>query len=49
MSKPTYWLCLFNKITWQEFLAAGGEVMGFPQTRQNTIKRIKPGDFLWAT
>ncbi|MEB3232049.1 MAG: EVE domain-containing protein [Leptolyngbyaceae bacterium] len=46
MSKPTYWLCLFNKTTWQEFLTAGGDVMGFPQTRQNTIKRIKPGDFL---
>lgn len=46
MSKPTYWLCLFNKTTWQEFLDAGGNVMGFPQTRQNTVKRIKPGDYL---
>jgi len=46
MRSPTYWLCLFNPTTWQEFLDAGGTVMGFPQTRQNTVKRIKPGDYL---
>lgn len=46
MSTRTYWLSLFNQTTWQEFLAAGAEVMGFPETRQNTVKRIKPGDYL---
>lgn len=45
-SDRTYWLCLFNKTTWQEFLDAGGNVMGFPQTRQNTVKRVKSGDYL---
>jgi predicted RNA-binding protein len=46
MSNPTYWLCLFNQTTWQEFCDAGATVMGFPQTRRNTVNRIKPGDFL---
>ncbi|MFM7530159.1 MAG: EVE domain-containing protein [Nodosilinea sp.] len=46
MSTPTYWLCLFNLNTWQEFCAAGATVMGFPETRQNVVKRIKPGDYL---
>jgi hypothetical protein len=44
----TYWLCLFNAQSWQEFQEAGGHVMGFPETRQNTVKRIKPGDYLIA-
>lgn len=48
MTERTYWLCLFNPTTWQEFLDAGGEVMGFPETRQSTVKRIKPGDYLLA-
>jgi hypothetical protein len=46
MTTPTYWLCLFNATTWQEFCDAGGIVMGFPETRRNTIQRIKPGDYL---
>lgn len=48
MSDRAYWLSLFNQTTWQEFLDAGGEVMGFPETRQKTVKRIKPGDYLLA-
>ncbi|MBD2114931.1 MULTISPECIES: EVE domain-containing protein [Cyanophyceae] len=48
MSDRTYWLCLFNHTTWQEFLDAGGAVMGFPETRQNTVRQIKPGDYLLA-
>lgn len=48
MTERTYWLCLFNPTTWREFLEAGGEVMGFPETRQNTVKRIRPGDYLLA-
>lgn len=46
MSDRTYWLSLFNATTWKEFQDAGSEVMGFPVTRQNTVKRIKPGDYL---
>lgn len=45
---PVYWLSLFNATTWQEFLDAGAEVMGFPETRQKTVHRIKPGDYLLA-
>jgi len=46
MSNPTYWLCLFNPTTWQEFWDAGAEVMGFPETRSSTTKRMQPGDYL---
>jgi len=46
MTTPTYWLCLFNATTWQGLCDAGGTVMGFPETRHNTIKRIKPDDYL---
>ncbi|MEP0914221.1 EVE domain-containing protein [Leptolyngbya sp. GB1-A1] len=48
MSDRTYWLCLFNPTTWQEFQDAGAEVMGFPETRQGTVRRIKEGDYLLA-
>jgi len=46
MSDRTYWLTLFNRTTWQEFLDAGAEVSGFPETQQKTVRRIKPGDYL---
>jgi predicted RNA-binding protein len=46
MSNPTYWLCLFNPTTWQEFWDTGAEVMGFPETRSSTTKRMQPGDYL---
>ena len=42
----TYWLDLFTDQTWKEFLKAGGGVSGFSATRWNTVKRIKPGDYL---
>jgi len=42
----TYWLNLFSPSTWQEFLAAGGEVTGFRANRWQTVKKIKPGDVL---
>jgi predicted RNA-binding protein len=48
MSDRTYWLSLFNPTTWQEFLDAGAEVVGFPETRQKTVRRIQPGDYLLA-
>ena len=46
MSDRAYWLSLFNQTTWQEFLDSGAKVMGFPETRQSTVRRIKQGDYL---
>jgi len=46
MSDRAYWLSLFNQTTWEEFLDSGAKVMGFPETRQNTVRRIKQGDYL---
>ena len=46
MSDRAYWLSLFNQNTWQEFLDVGAKVMGFPETRQSTVRRIKQGDYL---
>ena len=43
-----YWLCLFNATTWPEFLAAGGDTVGFPHTQHKTVFRIKPGDYILA-
>jgi hypothetical protein len=42
----TYWLDLFTGNTWLEFLAAGGTVSGFRQTRCKTVFRMKQGDYL---
>ncbi len=42
----SYWLDLFTGATWQEFLAAGGEVSGFRESRWKTMQRMKPGDYL---
>lgn len=47
-NEPTYWLCLFNATTWPEFLAAGGNTIGFPHTQHKTVFRIKPGDYILA-
>jgi hypothetical protein len=44
--EPTYWLDLFTGTTWREFLDHGGQVSGFRESRWNTVKRIKRGDFL---
>ena len=43
---PTYWLDLFTGTTWEEFLAAGGSLSGFRESRRTTVQRIRPGDFL---
>ena len=48
MSKPAYWLCLFNPTTWQEFLDAGAETVGFPHTQLKTFTRIESGDYIIA-
>jgi hypothetical protein len=42
----TYWLDLFTGTTWDEFLAAGGEVSGFRDRRWKTVQQIKLGDYL---
>ena len=46
MSARNYWLGLFTWSTWQEFLAAGGKVSGFRESRWKAVQKIKPGDYL---
>lgn len=48
MKERTYWLCLFNATTWPEFLAAGGDTVGFPHTQHKTVFRIEKGDYILA-
>lgn len=43
-----YWLCLSNAATWPEFMAAGGDTVGFPHTQHKTVFRLKPGDYILA-
>src|SRR5680860_1271273 len=43
---PSYWLDLFTGKTWEEFLAAGGEVSGIRESRWNTVRKMSPGDIL---
>src|SRR5262245_43415636 len=45
---PQHWIDVFNATTWREFLAAGGEVSGFPERRWNTVQQIKLGDRLYC-
>jgi len=42
----SYWLDLFTGSSWEEFLAAGGMVSGFRNTRAATVKKIAQGDWL---
>lgn len=42
----TYWLDLFTGKTWREFLANGGTVSGFRESRCKTVHRMRPGDYL---
>lgn len=46
MARRTYWLDLFTRRTWQEFLNAGGNISGFRETRWKTVEQIQPGDYL---
>lgn len=46
MSKRSYWLDLFSGKTWEEFLAHGGTVSGFRESRWKTVQKIKKGDYL---
>ena len=41
-----YWLSLFTSATWQEFLAAGGTISGFPQSRHEIAKQVQADDIL---
>ncbi len=41
-----YWIDLFTWNTWQEFLNAGGEVIGFREKRWRSVQAMKPGDIL---
>src|SRR5687768_11163217 len=46
MKQRNYWLDLFTGTTWQEFLAAGGNVSGFRESRWKTAQKIQEGDYL---
>jgi predicted RNA-binding protein len=39
-----YWLDLFTWTTWQEFLAAGGNISGFRRRRWRSVQQMNPGD-----
>lgn len=44
MGNRNYWLDLFTGVTWEEFLAAGGNVSGFRESRWTAVQKIRPGD-----
>ncbi len=46
MAARTYWLDLFTGTTWLEFLAAGGSVSGFRDSRWRSVEQMRPGDYL---
>ena len=39
-----FWLDIFTPTTWKEFRDAGAHTSGFPETRQNTVNKVQPGD-----
>jgi len=41
-----YWTHLYTWHTWQEFLAAGGNITGFPERRWNSVQQMQPGDLI---
>lgn len=42
----TYWVQVFSKKTWQEFLTAGAAATGFRKQRWTIVKKLRPGDYL---
>lgn len=46
MAERQYWLDLFTAKTWDEFLAHGGKVTGFRESRWSAVQRMRPGDRL---
>lgn len=41
-----YWLDVFTTETWLEFRQHGAAISGFPEGRQATVQRMRPGDLL---
>lgn len=46
MGPINYWVIIFNWKTWNEFLSAGGNIVGFRESRRNNASKINPGDRL---
>jgi DNA polymerase III delta prime subunit len=44
LKMSNYWLDIFTATTWKEFRDAGAHTSGFPETRQNTVNKVQPGD-----
>ena len=40
----TFWVALFNKITWEEFRKAGSNVSGFNEGKLKYVNIVKPED-----
>lgn len=41
-----YWLVIFNGTTWNEFLNNESKVMGFKESKEKIVSRIRLGDYL---
>ena len=41
-----YFLAVFTPETWEEFLVAGGDVMGFKEGQWGSVQKLGPGDYL---
>jgi hypothetical protein len=46
MPNRNYWVDLFTGGTWEEFLAAGGNISGSRESRWPVLQKVKPGDYL---
>jgi predicted RNA-binding protein len=46
MENEQYLLVVFSAETWQDFIRAGGKVMGFNPHQRFRVEKIKPGDLL---
>jgi predicted RNA-binding protein len=42
----TYWVQVFSRGTWREFLEAGAAATGFREHRRAKVNKLKPGDYL---
>lgn len=40
------WLCVFTPRTWDEFVAAGGQILGFREGSVRLLRMVSPGDWL---
>ncbi len=48
MAQATYFVGLFTVDSWQEFLAHGGNIMGFQENKASSVHRLRHGDRLLA-